>query len=347
MVVVSHSGEAQLVKLKELAYKDLNFATVVFSTELAALSEKGLFDLNGKNNNLDVVDKDYRRIVLKRRGEMFGFAALDEGKIIGVDTEADDDDFFNLKWASWNAAIKAVIESFPASEKEKLMRHRPPLKIKEIEEFEDEDDAEENWLLLLHEVDKSKSKGNGEIPEVTQHNADVSKKVKEIAKVLKLPKPLNDALELAGKYHDLGKANEIWQKTAGHDPDVENFTPKAKSNSAGVNWRKLDGYRHELGSAVAACNIDEISVHKERDLILHLIASHHKWGRPHFRPDAFPPGMDKNICAEFHRDAMQRYIRLQERFGHWRLAWLEALLRRADGIVSAADPNAPTEEEEL
>jgi len=32
---------------------------------------------------------------------------------------------------------------------------------------------------------------------------------------------------------------------------------------------------------------------------------------------------------------MLRYSSLHERFGWWRLAWLESLLRRADGMASA------------
>ena len=50
--------------------------------------------------------------------------------------------------------------------------------------------------------------------------------------------------------------------------------PIAKTK-APVNLRLIDGYRHELGSAVDAGQ-------SEDELLLHLIASHHAAGRPFF-----------------------------------------------------------------
>ena len=179
-----------------------------------------------------------------------------------------------------------------------------------------------------------------------KHNDDVEMIVKKMAASFKLPAPLQKALQLAGRHHDTGKANSRWQIAAGHASTEDVNQAKAKSDSGFFDWRKLDGYRHEFGSVVAAYDVDEISRHAERDLILHLIATHHGWARPHFEAGAFPPGTDEKLRARLHREVMLRYARLQERFGHWRLAWLESLLRRGDGIASASYNDTLAEEEE-
>jgi CRISPR-associated endonuclease/helicase Cas3 len=72
------------------------------------------------------------------------------------------------------------------------------------------------------------------------------------------------------------------------------------------------------------------------DLALHLIAAHHGWARPGF-PDSRHWGVEllpEHALAAARRTA-ERFSRLQERYGPWQLAWLEALLKAADAWVSA------------
>jgi CRISPR-associated endonuclease/helicase Cas3 len=72
---------------------------------------------------------------------------------------------------------------------------------------------------------------------------------------------------------------------------------------------------------------------EDRDLVLHLIAAHHGWARPaigwqgceHERPTA---------ARRRAQDVALRYVRLQERWGPWGLAYLETLLRAADQQAS-------------
>jgi CRISPR-associated endonuclease/helicase Cas3 len=137
-------------------------------------------------------------------------------------------------------------------------------------------------------------------------------------------------LILAAVHHDLGKAYERWQTAAGHGPAAG----LAKPVSGGIDWRILDGYRHELGSLLKALEVGKIKSHTEHELIHHLIATHHGWARPHFEDRAFPPEVDAETRNRINLDIMKRYISLQERFGYWQLAWLESLFRRADGIAS-------------
>jgi CRISPR-associated endonuclease/helicase Cas3 len=91
-------------------------------------------------------------------------------------------------------------------------------------------------------------------------------------------------------------------------------------------------YRHEFGSLREASADPAICVHAERDLILHLIAAHHGWSRPHFRPDQWDIAdhVTEQENATLATEAMRRFARLQRRFGHWGLAWLESLTRAAD-----------------
>ncbi len=107
-----------------------------------------------------------------------------------------------------------------------------------------------------------------------------------------------------------------------------------------LHGRTLGGYRHEFGSLMEAAM--DISGHPERDLILHLIAAHHGWARPHFEPTA----LDNTYTTEDNERAavevLRRFGRLQQRFGHWGLAWLEALLRCADIAASKLPTEVPS-----
>jgi CRISPR-associated endonuclease/helicase Cas3 len=352
VVVLSAAGEAKKVTLSELARQDLDFATIILPTELQALNEKGFFDCGkGGNENLDVADEKYHRIVLKRHGDHFNFAPLANKTACGNKPKEEGNGevsgLSSCLWQSLDAAIKEVESFLMGQENGKRVKRELRLKIQEAEEYQDEDDIEERWLLLFREIDKSTSGSNGQVPTVEEHNKDVAERVTELAEAFHLSESLQEVLQLAGQYHDTGKADDRWQIAAGYEPTKKDFRPKAKPTSGGVDWHKLDGYRHELGSIVDAVACNAIQSHPERDLILHLIATHHGWARPHFNERAFPPQTDSALRDGIRREVMFRYVRLQERFGHWRLAWLESLLRRADGMASASYNEALTEEEGL
>ena len=91
---------------------------------------------------------------------------------------------------------------------------------------------------------------------------------------------------------------------------------------------------------------DAVMKHPERDLILHLIASHHGNARPHFEPRSFDnERYTTRENAEAVNEAMRRFGRVQKRFGRWGLAWLEALMRCAD--IAASQPLAGFDEPQV
>jgi CRISPR-associated endonuclease/helicase Cas3 len=75
--------------------------------------------------------------------------------------------------------------------------------------------------------------------------------------------------------------------------------------------------------------------HPNRNLILHLIPSHHGNGRPHFKEQGYDRDTAINTCQEAALHTLQRFGHLQARYGWWGLAYLEALLKAADALVSA------------
>ncbi len=172
---------------------------------------------------------------------------------------------------------------------------------------------------------------------LTGHVTAVEKHADEIAKSLALEAPIAEALRLAAKWHDHGKNREIWQSAVGGS--MEN--PLAKS---GGRMRPIAGnYRHEFGSLCEFIEGDGDRDPEIFDLAAHLIATHHGRARPHFPKGGFDP-KSRAKSPEVAVGAMRRFARLQRKYGHWRLAWFENLLRCADALASAENEGGKTGE---
>lgn len=164
---------------------------------------------------------------------------------------------------------------------------------------------------------------------LSEHTAMVEAEAERLAQILALPAPLAEALRTAARWHDHGKAAPRWQNAMGGTPGA----PLAKT-ARPRDLALLQGYRHELGSWLAAeanglAGLDDTA----RELALHLIAAHHGHARPLIPVagvDAAPPSALDAAAGRVARG----FARLQHRYGPWGLAWLETLMRAADQRAS-------------
>ena len=213
-----------------------------------------------------------------------------------------------------------------------------------LDSDETDDDSSEQRLWYWYELPSS-GDGDGsqssKLPVAWQvHTDDVTRNVKQIVKGLPLTDELKAAMIVAAKCHDLGKQRVLWQRSIGN-PTPTNWLAKS---GAKMKPRELgDTYRHEFGSLVDVLDpkqlhFSEFKALSEdmREVVLHLIAVHHGFGRPHFPTDyAFDPEPKGVNVEQLAAEVPQRFARLQRKYGRWGLAYLESLLRAADYAASA------------
>jgi CRISPR-associated endonuclease/helicase Cas3 len=144
--------------------------------------------------------------------------------------------------------------------------------------------------------------------------------------------PVRGALELAAAWHDHGKNREIWQVAAGRK-----LGGPVLGKSGGRMGHARGGYRHEFGSVREFLDGRKQGISDDVfDLAMHIVAAHHGRARPHFPKGGFDP-CARARSPEIAAEVVRRFARLQRRYGYWRLAWLENLLRCADARASAED----------
>lgn len=132
---------------------------------------------------------------------------------------------------------------------------------------------------------------------------------------LGLALPLAQQVIRSAHGHDEGKARLCWQRAIRNpDPAV----PLGKSGQPSFDRHLNAGYRHELGSIVALPDTD--------NLVRHLIAAHHGNARPNFSTQALVHAG----CREAAEGAQYAFDEAVARYGHWSVAYLEALVKCAD-----------------
>jgi CRISPR-associated endonuclease/helicase Cas3 len=176
------------------------------------------------------------------------------------------------------------------------------------------------------------------------HTKMVTEYARGIVDRLDLPGELKRAVILAAEWHDLGKGRETWQRGIGNRaPKRALFAKPGKDPVTGQWLRPRESgsrYRHEFGSLLDVLDanqreFEELS-EETQDVVLHLIAAHHGYARPHFPPEAMiDPNVTHQAAEEASVQALRRFARLQRRYGRWGLAHLESLLRAADWAASA------------
>lgn len=220
--------------------------------------------------------------------------------------------------------------------------------------FSDEDDASSSGTTRVT---------------LSRHLEGVAAYAQRFAASCRLPPELAQAVERAGLFHDLGKADPRFQALLNGGNRWLQGELLAKSANlpqgrrAHHRARMAAGYpqggRHELLSVRLIENALDLlpQDHNLRDLVLHLIGSHHGYCRP-FAPVVFdnePQNVTLNLekLGELQNLKLQhssdtglerldsgvpdRFWRLTRRYGWWGLVWLEAILRLADHRRSEAE----------
>ena len=182
----------------------------------------------------------------------------------------------------------------------------------------------------------------------------------------------------AARWHDLGKAHEVFQDTMRRGLDGEVATPDVLlAKTAGRTRHGRAYFRHELASALAFLAHERWS--RDADLVAYLIAAHHgkvrmnlralpreaapkdgragaRFARGVWEGDELPPfdleggehwGGGSLLLSimelgwdDVSRESWtERTRELLARLGPFRLAWLETLLRIADWRASARERN--------
>ncbi|MDY3558635.1 type I-U CRISPR-associated helicase/endonuclease Cas3 [Gemmata sp. JC673] len=205
----------------------------------------------------------------------------------------------------------------------------------------DEDAEGRSWYWFERprggDDEGSKSAATKDPIALDHHTKDVTDSTRRIVSALGLPGELHKLLVIAAQFHDLGKQREVWQRSIGN-PKPKGPPWFAKS---GRDWtpREITDYRHEFGSLIDVTFEKEFTDLVNDDLrafVLHVIATHHGRGRPHFpEAESFDPERSDNSARTVAREVPQRFARLQRQYGRWGLAYLESLLRAADYAASA------------
>ncbi len=323
---ISWRGTLQDLVTKEgTGELNLAFSTVLLPTAVGGLSDQGMFDPSCTTAT-DIAEEN------QHRHRFF---------IVGDEAEAHWQAFRGTHPSNEPAHIaptrKELIDEIAETKGLK------PVALVRLgrtdEDAIDEEDTERHLLYLAEATSLADSHAKSFIAARPEPLADHLQRVgwtarKLVERIAEADSPLNalgDALGIAGNRHDTGKDRSCWQRAIGNqDPD----NPLAKSGRDRFIQCLNGGYRHEFGALIDATKALSRE-QKHRDLILHLIAAHHGNARPYFRERAYDRESPLDTCRNAAARTLQRFGHLQDRHGWWGIAYLEAILKAADTLVSA------------
>lgn len=174
-----------------------------------------------------------------------------------------------------------------------------------------------------------------------RHAEAVGERARRLGESVGLGSEMASLLALAGCHHDDGKANSRFQAVLGRTGDGPllakglqiSSTRDRPASALPARWR------HEQVSVLEAWgDLDSLASH-ERELVLRLVGTSHGHGRA-----SFPHASAELGVAEEHQALAARLFdegcwdeiieQTDRRLGVWACAFLEAVLRAADGQVS-------------
>ncbi len=203
------------------------------------------------------------------------------------------------------------------------------------------------------------------------HLAGVAAWAHDLAENVGLTPELAGDVALAARLHDLGKADPRFQVWLRQGDEISAATDEllAKSSTPAGDARRRTatrersgypaGARHELLSLALVQHDATLAAQAhDWDLVLHLVAAHHGHCRPFAPtvPDIDPQRVVVEVagrrleassdhgCDRLDSGVADRFWGLVQRYGWFRLAWLEALVRLADHRRSEAEQMAEAEQ---
>jgi CRISPR-associated endonuclease/helicase Cas3 len=201
------------------------------------------------------------------------------------------------------------------------------------------------------------------------HLKQVGELAERFARLSGLTDKIASDCGLAARLHDVGKLDprfQIWLHDGNHLAYARSTEPLAKSKSSTHARKDIEAARskaaypkrgrHELASVrLAETATQALARATDRELVLHLIGSHHGRCRP-FAPviiDEAPvnimfpaEGTQASSATGLGRlDAgvPERFWRLVRRYGWWGLSFLETIVRLADCHVSEMEQQEESE----
>lgn len=343
-------------------------------------TDRGLLDEFGWNPSATdpVMDVSLTDQGLPLNAKVIGqLCAIDLASDISKALGTEDDEINEIDEAERDQAISNILEAIRAAEtpqgwdptewsaftdslKPEIVessKEVPRLKARSSKPERDApiSDFDENSLVAsLHHPDPKFATLEG-------HGQAVGDQSRMVAEQVGLAARLCEVVEFAARLHDIGKADLRFQRWLDPklDPEDKTALPMAKSDEPRHKWEAMRiesgwprGGRHEdlsarLVLAWLAAQPDWGTPH-ERDLLVHLVISHHGKGRPVVPPAVDGTGervggkiegVDVEASADLARidwEQPARFRRLNDHFGPWGLALLEAIVIRSDHAVSAS-----------
>lgn len=205
-------------------------------------------------------------------------------------------------------------------------------------------ESEQEWVLVralkvaVHDPEARQELSGGEVVSLQRHQAAVADLAGIMADALEMPDVV-EPLRVSGMHHDDGKSHPEFQailNRSDDDPILAKSGMRSVAQAQRIRSRSAlpQGWRHEQLSAAMAYDLGL------GDLVVRLVGTSHGRGRPFF-----PHGGGLELAGEIPRPGTSALFvdgpgwfdiieRTDAAFGVWGCAYLEAILRSADCIVS-------------